>query len=464
MLKKFKEFTGRFWLLNLFQMLEMFAYQIVVLQMSIYISQDDAAGGLHWEHTVKGQIFFFWALAQRLTPLFFGSFADKRGYKLTLLISYIFIISGYWVLGTQREFLPFLLGAVILGLGSGMFKPAVQGAIAHTLKPNSSSLSWGTYTLLLNIAVFIAIPVSKYLRISGWDFLFLGSATVILINFFLTLFSYEEPIGEQQSVIENPLRFSLKNLFMPKVFIFILIMSGFTTIYMQFYETLPNFIYDWVDTSDIITILKLPEFVQMVTPLGKMVSYEWLYGLNTILIILFVSFTSFIFVKYKSTNAIFYGILLSTAGLMLCGSSKVGVLFLFGIIVYTFGEMLTNPHFLTFLSEMSGENNKATLLSFLNISFAIGLSGGAFLGGYLYEHFGDKSNLAIKYLLENHNIIIDNKFAVEKLKEVLYLSDMQVRDFLWDYYQPYEIWYVFLGIGIITLISLYAYKKKYERV
>lgn len=108
-------------------MLEIFAYQIVVLQMSIYISQDDVAGGLNWNHSIKALIFFFWAIVQRLTPILFGSFADKKGYKITLLTSYIFIIAGYWFMGTQRDFYPFLFGTVILGFGSGMFKPALQG-------------------------------------------------------------------------------------------------------------------------------------------------------------------------------------------------------------------------------------------------------------------------------------------------------------------------------------------------
>jgi proton-dependent oligopeptide transporter, POT family len=441
-------------------MLEIFAYQIVVLQMSIYISQNDVIGGLHWDHNLKGDIFLFWALAQRLTPMFFGSFADKKGYKLTMLASYMFIIAGYWFLGTQTDYLPFLFGAIILGFGSGMFKPAAQGAIAHQLNDNNSSRAWGIYFMLLNLAVLIAIPFSKYLKSTGWVYIFLGAALVILVNFFLTLFLYDD--SPKSAVEESTFRHSINNLRKPRVFLFIIIMSGFTTTYMQFYETLPNFIYDWVDTSDIISLFNLSNNFTMLTSLGKMVSYEWLYSINTILVILFVTYFSKVFSKSSSTHAIWIGIALSVAGLFICGFSNVGLIFLLGIVIYTFGEMITNPQFVNFLSKMSGEDNKATLIGFVNLSFAIGLGSGAKLGGYLYNTYGDKSNLASQYLLNHYHIQIDSKFAIEKLKSITGLNDIGIRDFLWNYYQPNRFWFVFLCIGLLTLITLFWYKKAYN--
>ena len=457
---RINEHNKSYWLLNIFQMLEIFAYQIVVLQMSIYISQEDVIGGLHWDHILKGQIFLFWALAQRLTPMIFGSFADKRGYKITLLLSYIFIIAGYWFLGTQREFLPFLFGAIVLGFGSGMFKPAVQGAIAHQLNERNSTRGWGIYFMLLNLAVLLAIPFSKYLKSIAWDYIFLGSALIILLNFFLTLFTYED--SPKPKIQDSTFKHIFTNIRKPRVFLFIMIMSGFTTIYMQFYETLPNFIYDWVDTSDLISIFRLPTTFLMDTSIGTMVSYEWLYAINTILTIIFITYISQLLSKTKSTNAILLGIALSVLGLFVCGSTDIGLLFLAGILIYTFGEMITNPQFVNFLSRMSGEDNKATLIGFLNISFAIGLAGGAYLGGYLYNTFGDKSRLAAEYISKIHGLNIKNQYAIEKLKTITGYNDIGLRDFLWNYYHPNRLWYVFLAIGLITLLALYLYKKAFE--
>lgn len=314
--------------------------------------------------------------------------------------------------------------------------------------------------MLLNLAVLIAVPLSNYLKGLGWDFIFLGAAVVILINFFITLFLMEDSFKSEYQ--ESSLIHTLKNITKPRVFWFVIIMSGFTTVYMQFYETLPNYIYDWVDSSDLVKLFNLPRYVLMKSPLGSVISYEWFYGVNTVLIILFVTFLSKVFSKSDTTKVILIGITLSVIGLILCGMSAFGSMLLIGIIIYTFGEMITNPQFTNFLSKMSGEDNKGTLLSFLNLSFAIGLGFGAVLGGYLYDNFGDKSHLASVYLKEKFNIIIDYPYAIEILKHKTGFTDIKIKDMLWNYYQPNRFWYVFLFIGIATVIALFIYKKVFD--
>jgi dipeptide/tripeptide permease len=56
-----------------------------------------------------------------------------------LIFSSILIILGFVLLGNFREFLPFLLSTMVLGLGMGLFKPALQGIVANTIPTNTSS-------------------------------------------------------------------------------------------------------------------------------------------------------------------------------------------------------------------------------------------------------------------------------------------------------------------------------------
>ncbi|HPP39090.1 MAG TPA: MFS transporter, partial [Candidatus Kapabacteria bacterium] len=114
-------------------MIERLAYWITIIQIPIYIAQKDVPGGLHFAQTTKGLIFFWWALVQNLTPVFWGAVSDKIGQKRSLYISSIIIIIGYCFLATQREFFPFLLGTLVLGFGLGSYKPAIQGWIAKEI-------------------------------------------------------------------------------------------------------------------------------------------------------------------------------------------------------------------------------------------------------------------------------------------------------------------------------------------
>ena len=230
--------------------------------------------------------------------LIFGKWADSYGRKKILFISFILIVTGYFFLGFFREFYSFVAATIILGLGSGMFKPALQGAIAANLNSRNSSTGWGIYFMLLNLAVFFGPAMSKYLKEISWEMVFWGSASIFALNFVILLFFRDQqkasPLfirGKEGAHINQV----FSNLLKPQIIWFILIMSGFMTIYMQFYETLPNFLIDWTDTSTLVSSLGLPDFLLMETKRGVMISYEWIYTLNSILIIAFVVIVSRLF-------------------------------------------------------------------------------------------------------------------------------------------------------------------------
>ena len=43
--------------------------------------------------------------------------------------------------------------------------------------------------------------------------------------------------------------------------------------------------------------------------------------------------------------------------------------------------------------------------------------------------------------------------------EKLSMTQNEMTQFLWDTYQPNRIWYVIVGIGIVTILALYFYDK-----
>ena len=446
-------------------MFEKMAYVIVLMQLPIYIAQKDAIGGLHWDQSLKGIIFFWWALTQNIIPIFSGGFADRYGYKQTLYTSMFFIFIAYLILGTQDGYYPFLLGAITLGFGSGLFKPAIQGAISKALNEKKQSIGWGIYFMLLNLAVFLGYTLSKYLKSFSWEVVFFGSALITLINFALLL-PYSD-IGSNKVISkESPIAIFKKTfvtLINSHLLLFVLFMSGFTIIYMQFYETLPNFLVDWTDTSSIIRILHLPKYMTMETARGLMISYEWLYNINSFLIIAAVVFIAWIFSRIRKIYSIITGILLATMGLLVCGSTINGWFAVFGIIVYTFGEMITNPKFAEYLSSIAPDEEKGLFMGYISISLAIGLGGGSLAGVYLYQHYAEKAGLAFRYLNEHGmmNPGVTVKTALIYLQNSTGLNSTDATKLLWNTYNPYTVWYPFVIVGILSIIGLFFYSKKY---
>ena len=458
------ELKSNFWLINILQMFERISYAALVLQMAVYIAQKDLVGGLQWSHTTKGTIFFFWAIVQNLTPVFLGGLADKFGRKKIILISAIFVNLGYFLLGTQREFTAFLIGTILLGFGLGLYKPAIQGWIAKSIENANSSLAWGINVMLINFAVFFSPSIASFLQEISWTALFWGCGAIFSINLIALLFIKDK---YQNSKPENSSIF-IKELFIKllekKLIFIVFIMSGFTMIYMQFYETLPNFIMDWIDTSTIVTALNLPKFMTFSSNNQILLDFKYIYALNSAIIVLFVVILSYYMSKINPIRGLIIGLLIASFGLFFSGVSNNGFILIFGVIFYTFGELITNPRFNEYMSKLGGEYHKSMYLGFMNISFAIGLAGGSLLGGCLYHNYGEKSGFAIKYLNEvlNVNEKISHSNAMEILMQKTGFNFQQATELLWNYYNPFMFWFFFLAIGLLSSILLYLYNKKYN--
>jgi len=434
------------------------------MQMPIYIAQKDINGGLGWTHIEKGIIYFWWAIFQNLTPLVAGVISDKYGRKTVIKISVAIALLGFLGMSITKTFYPFLASTILLGIGLGSMKPAIQGSISVELNKSDSALGWAIYVLLVNLSVFLAPPISIYLKNLGWQYIFWGSAVIIMLVWLFLLFVKNN--NNISTTKQINFRTFISQFLEPKVFYFIILMTGFTTIYMQFYETLPNFMYDWVDTSSVANFLHLPTFMLMDTPLNKgLISYEWLYNINTGLIILFVLPITSLFRKLATLRTIALGIFITSLGLALCGLVLEGFVVILGFIVYTFGEMIVNPKFTQYMGDLANQSNASSYLSYINLSWAIGLAGSGYLGGWLYHNYSEKAMLAKRYLIEelHNNSKIDLQNSFSKLQQILNSDSQTITKMLYDKYHPQIIWYIFLFIGLISVIGLLLLSKNQNK-
>jgi len=418
-------------------------------------------GRFSCRQSLKGVIFFVWAMVQNLTPFFLGGIADRFGRKRIVLISLALIIVSYVILAVQTAFVPFIAGILLLGFASGLFKPALQGAVASTLNEKTSSTGWGIFFMLLNLAVIAAPPLSKYLKELSWAAVFYGSAAIMFLNLLVSIVWTEKEQKSSNTGIFPSVKTAMEHFARPRIYIFVLAMSGFAIIYMQFYETFQNFIIDWSDTSALAAAL--PQFMTTETARGTLISYEWLYMINSILITLLIVYVSRLSGSIPKIKAIILGIILSAGGIAIAGTTMSGQFLIGGFIIYTFGEMLTNPKFTDYLGTIAPEGGESMYLGYLNLSMAIGLGGGALLGGYLYGRLGEKSALAIRYMTE-HNIInnTDNGQAFRYFAAQLGISPQEATELLWNSYHPWTMWLPFLAIALLSIIILLWYAKKYK--
>lgn len=455
-----KGLTWPFWVANIMETIERLAYYGVRVVIPIYIAQADEIGGLHFSQSDKGFIFLWWALVQSILPVLTGGFADRYGYKRQIVVAIILKSLGYLVMATQRTFWPFFAGCLLLAAGTAVFKPPIQGTFVKTLTDKTSGVGWGFFYMVINVGAFLGPPLAHFLYGYSWPAVFYGCAILVNLNL-LCLLSYREvnPGADKSTGVWQVAVDTAREILNPRLLAFILIISVFWAVLEQLWDTLPNFIVDWVDSYPLAR--HLPEFMlSRNLSRGPQLAQEWVINLNPFLIILVVAPLSWYANRVmRRLTSIFLGFILVSMGTYVVGSSMSIFTCLAGITCFTVGEMMCSPKMREYLAVIAPPDKKALYMGYASIPYAFGWGYGSFLAGQIYERTGEKAGLALRYMSEVLKVqeLPERSQAFATLTEKLGQTPAQVTQLLWDKYDPSWVWTPFAAAGILAAIAMFAF-------
>ncbi len=308
-----------FYVANTMEIFERLAWYGFFTLSSLYMTSPTQQGGLgfseHERGLLQGMIPFF----LYLFPVLTGALADRYGYRKMFLISYAIMCPSYYLLGQVESFSHFFIAFMGVAIGAACFKPVVLGTVARTTDVTNRGLGFGIFYMMVNVGGFLGPFIAGYVRAISWDWVFIMSAFWIGLNFIPAYFFYKEPtdtsakktglkqvLADIQEVLGNA-RFAIlffgaiilllsygakwidgqtaficfigwflghtlwnllastdnkKPWYKQKIsignkpfVIYLLILSGFWMVYQQIFITLPIYIRDFVDTSDLIHLL-----------------------------------------------------------------------------------------------------------------------------------------------------------------------------------------------------------------
>ncbi|WP_454939074.1 MFS transporter, partial [Capnocytophaga gingivalis] len=306
-----KSFSSTFWVGNFLQLTERWAYFSIFSLLALYLVAGTDEGGLGLTHTQKGNIMAQITAILFLLPLFFGVIADRIGYKLSLLISCLIMGVGYYLMGTAVSYWDIYLAFLLTAVGCSFFRPVVQGIIARHTTEENSTLGFGFFYMVGNIGGLLGPAMSSYLRTTmGWKVIFVQAMVVIVFNLLVVVFFYKEPKAERKYNIPllTEIKGSVQNIVGAlkdkKLTILLLLMVGFWTIFNQLFYTLPNFIEDWVDSSQQSDWINrnIPFFGSTFTENGQ-IKAEWFGNIDCVMIILTQMVISYFVMKMDQVSA-----------------------------------------------------------------------------------------------------------------------------------------------------------------
>ena len=481
-----------YWVANWMELVERFAYYGVRVVLPVLMVKAVELGGPEFDHIQKGTIYAVWALVQSFVPIFTGGFADRFGYKTNIAVATVLKIMGYllmgycihlaeWIAGMPlTEARPqgidityelFFAGAMLLATGTAVFKPGLQGLIAHQMPKGKESVGWAMFYAMVNVGGFFGPLVAGYMEAMPWLHVYIINTVAISLNF-IPLFIFKEPEHHGEDSDESAftvLMNAFRGLLEPRLFFFTIAFAGFWLMFYQLFDILPNFIDDWVDSrAPAQALIGVLGEDAVPTVNGGNMTQAWMINANALLIIFFAFGMGYLTGKVKSLTAIIIGIGVSAAAIFAFSLSASGWWTFAAIGLFSFGEMTASPTKMRYLAGIAPPGKEGLYMGYVNFTVGIGWSVGSIIAGILYQRGGDKVELAKRYLSEEKGVtadVIDGMTKDEVLpffEQTVGVDPWQTRDLLWDMYSPQSMWVIFTAIGVASMIGIFIYNHVVE--
>lgn len=439
----FKNFSKAFWVANSVELLERLAYYAVFIVITIYLSNvwgfSDIEAGF-----ISGTFSAF----LYLLPTFVGAFADKIGFRSAIMLAFGLLTLGYGGLGLlptllegaglvkydmtttfnglntsalRWSIIPILFLIVV---GGSFIKAVISGTVARETSSETRARGYAIFYMMVNIGAFMGKTVVDPLRKSMGDlglvYLNFFSAGMTLAALITVFFLYKsvktEGQGKSFAEIGSGLLKVLKN---GRLIVLILIISGFWLIQGQMYATMPKYV------------------IRMI---GAEASPGWYANVNPFVVFVLVNFITSFMKKRTALFSMTIGMLIiplsafvmsfgtQVGSDFILGMHPVAFMMIVGIAMQAVAECFISPRFLEYFSFQSPKGEEGLYLgfshlhSFFSYLFAFGLS------GILLE----------KYCPDPRNFETPELYAAATE-------------------HAHYIWYVFVGIGLISFVALLLY-------
>ncbi|MFH1844857.1 MAG: MFS transporter [bacterium] len=185
--------------------------------------------------------------------------------------------------------------------------------------------------------------------------------------------------------------------------IFLLLMAGFWTSFNQIFMTLPEYIRDYVDTSDLIRTLTPAAawVVGVANSLGldttewgravlehEQVKPEHLINLNALGIIIGQVAIAYMVRKLQPLTTIIAGSFITVLSFLLYLVGQGGWIIVIAVLVFSVGEMLASPRSKEYAGRIAPPEKVGMYMGYFYWCVALGNLFGGLLSGVTYQHFG----------------------------------------------------------------------------
>ncbi len=178
--------------------------------------------------------------------------------------------------------------------------------------------------------------------------------------------------------------------------VFLLLMAGFWTSFNQIFMTLPEYIRDYVDTSDLLAALTslagavggdISGWSRALLENGQ-IKPEYIINLNAFGIICFQVLIAYLVRRRSPLTSIILGVAVTVASFLIYLAGATGWVVVTAVLVFSVGEMLASPRSKEYAGRIAPPEKVGMYMGYFYWCVALGNLFGGLLSGVAYQHFG----------------------------------------------------------------------------
>jgi POT family proton-dependent oligopeptide transporter len=419
-------FPRSFWTVITMEFFERGSYYGMMSVLSVYLVLSRGEGGLGFSKESVGAIKSTIVPLLYLLPIISGAIGDRFGYRRVLYFAFASMSLGYLFTGLSTTYATVFSSLLLVALGAGFFKPMITGTIAKVTDESTSSLGFGIFYWSINLGAFLfPLILVPWLKSISWTYIFfmaaIGTGWLILLN----LFVFKEPARANNS--KSLIKVFTEMLSVLKDYRFILMLliySGFWVMYFQVYDSVLWYLTEKIDMSPFNRIINIFLGLFVSNPDWKFEA-EHVTAMNAGAIILLQILVSSLVRKTAVLPTMIFGIALGSIGMGMLAIAPNPWIFLVSMFVFTLGEMIAHPKFISYVGLIAPPDKKAVYQGYSFLYGVIGSGVGGILGAFLYVRFVEKMNnpallwitFALIGVLTIIGLLLYNRFIVVRERE-----------------------------------------------
>ena len=439
------KFTRAFWVSNTVELFERMAYYAIFIVLTIYLS--NILGFNDFEASMISGLF---SGGLYLLPVFAGAYADKIGFRQSMILAFSLLSVGYISLGvlptllesaglvsygvsthftglptssTKWLIVPILF---VLMIGGSFIKSVISASVAKETTEATRAKGFSIFYMMVNIGAFtgktIIDPLRNVIGDNAYIYInyFSGAMTLIALFAVVILYKSTHHAGEGKDMRAIGQGF-LKIITNWRLLILILIITGFWMVQQQLYATMPKYV------------------IRMA---GESAKPGWIANVNPFVVVICVNFITRFMAKRTAITSMNVGMFLIPFSALLMawgnifdhelihGISNITLMLVAGIVIQALAECFISPRYFEYFSLQAPKGEEGMYMGFSNLhSFLSSIFGFGLAGVLLTKYCPDP------LLFESHE-------AWEAASA-----------------NAHYIWYYFAAIGLIAAVALLIFSK-----